>query len=412
MYRLALAAVLVLAAGLLAPPAHADNPFPLRDPGEPQFVSVEGAAPLSTDKTISYWQSTYTDPTNGVTYRYSMIGADPARNADTTIPVDLVPLDYVFAADGDYALRGSDIVSKVLASPIFIASDFTSTPTLSIPTDDGLHGQRVPGGELSAGNGHVQFEDAVMRAQFGKTATSYHVRLGRPTVWPAQTIHVPNGYGAVYQNSRGIVYGIANTQLSFLGSLHLDPTHLWIFVSNNVLIGHPNHWCCALGFHTAGRVLGRGSGDTGGQGDQSVATWMFTAWVQPGLYNPAGRSEFVSDVSVFSHEIAEWGDDPFANNYIHNWWSPLPPQNGCLDILENGDPLDDVGFTVPGNPDTTAYTDGNWHMQDIAFLPWFARQAPNTTSQPTQSPSSEGGRYTLLGSLNPYPAFHRPPATC
>jgi hypothetical protein len=51
-------------------------------------------------------------------------------------------------------------------------------------------------------------------------------------------------------------------------------------------------------------------------------------------------------------------------------------------------------------------------MQDIAFLPWFARQAPNTSSQPTQSPSSEGGRYTLLGSLNPYPAFHNPPAAC
>jgi hypothetical protein len=83
-----------------------------------------------------------------------------------------------------------------------------------------------------------------------------------------------------------------------------------------------------------------------------------------------------------------------------------------LDILENGDPLDDIGFTVPGNPDTAPYTDGNWHMQDIAFLPWFARQAPNTSSQPTQSPSSEGGRYTLLGSLNPYPAFHNPPAAC
>jgi hypothetical protein len=33
-------------------------------------------------------------------------------------------------------------------------------------------------------------------------------------------------------------------------------------------------------------------------------------------------------------------------------------------------------------------------------------------SEPTQSPSANIGRYTLLGDLNPYAAFHQPASGC
>jgi hypothetical protein len=37
------------------------------------------------------------------------------------------------------------------------------------------------------------------------------------------------------------------------------------------------------------------------------------------------------------------------------------------------------------------------------FLPWFARQSPNTTSEPLQTGGA--GRYTFFGDLDPYPGF-------
>lgn len=46
------------------------------------------------------------------------------------------------------------------------------------------------------------------------------------------------------------------------------------------------------------------------------------------------------------------------------------------------------------------------------FLPWFMRTAPNTVSQPTQKPSANIGRYTLLGDLNTFPGFRQPATGC
>ena len=46
------------------------------------------------------------------------------------------------------------------------------------------------------------------------------------------------------------------------------------------------------------------------------------------------------------------------------------------------------------------------------FLPWFMRLAPNTVSEPTQSPSTNIGRYTFMGDLNPFPGFRQPATGC
>ena len=67
---------------------------------------------------------------------------------------------------------------------------------------------------------------------------------------------------------------------------------------------------------------------------------------------------------------------------------------------------------MPGNTYDSAnpFADGFFHPEDEVFLPWFARQDPNTTSQLTQS--GIGGRYTFMGDLNPYPGFRMPATGC
>ena len=64
------------------------------------------------------------------------------------------------------------------------------------------------------------------------------------------------------------------------------------------------------------------------------------------------------------------------------------------------------------NPNGTQSADGYYHPEDEVFLPWFMRTAPNTVSEPTQSPSTNIGRYTLMGDLNPYAGFHQPATGC
>ena len=119
------------------------------------------------------------------------------------------------------------------------------------------------------------------------------------------------------------------------------------------------------------------------------------------------------------HEIAEWADDPFVNNSVEPWLTPTAPQYGCSGILETGDPVVAIGFAMGTNtfeqgpnPNGTQSADGYYHPEDEVFLPWFMRTAPNTISEPTQSPSANIGRYTLMGDLNPFPGFRQPATGC
>ena len=411
----------IAAASLGMPAAQAtsgNTTLPVKDlsTSNAKFTETGGATPLATDKTVAHWHGQFTDPTNGVTYGYNMVGADPATKAATTTPTDVIPINVVFSANNGYALNGSDVVKRTVASPIFQTGDYRSTDK----SGDYAHLDR--GGQLSAGNNGVQYEDAIMRSQFDKVGTGYHVRLGQPNVQDAITLVVPQGKGSAFTNSHGVPYGLVDyswfsTQVQqLMGSVHTDPTHLPIFLTDNVML-YINSYdnCCVIGYHGASVATGYGSGATSGQGQQGVQTFAYAAYTTPGTFGDGhgGADPFVRDIHALSHEIAEWGDDPFVNNTVDPWLTPTAPQYGCTGILETGDPVVGIGFTMPGNTyDTGQYADGYYHPEDEVFLPWFAREAPNTTSQATQRKSTNIGRYTFMGDLNPYPGFREPATGC
>jgi len=168
--------------------------------------------------------------------------------------------------------------------------------------------------------------------------------------------------------------------------------------------------CCVIGFHGAGEVPGKSSGPTHGNGNQPIQTYAWASWMTAGFFNPA-NSWPLQDINAFSHEISEWADDPFNTNTVQAWRSPIAPQYGCSTLLETGDPVLGVGFSAGVNTfDQNPFTDGTYHPQDEAFLPWFLRFEPNQVSQPVQGGVT--GRYTLLGKLNPFPFFHQPATAC
>ncbi len=298
---------------------------------------------------LKSWSSSFTS--GGITYNYSMVGTDPTKgSATSTIPVTIVPLILKFS--NGTILDGTQKVANTTGSPIFQKAQFSS--------------------------GKTQYGDAIQRAEFwktvSKTAKNYHVLVGTPTVASAITITIPKADGAIVRDpSSGKNIGIVDInwfdpQLqSLLVSQHFTANMLPIFLSNNVYLssGSPSlSNCCIGGYHSAV------------QNSAGLQTYIWTVNADAGV-----QGGFGEDVSALSHELAEWLNDPFTNNTVPNWISPIAPQYGCNNALEVGDPLVGVVFSVTGF---------SQHMQDEAFFSWFARQTPSI---------GISGRYTYLGTF-------------
>jgi hypothetical protein len=400
-------------------------------------TTIGGASPLSTARTVQHWFGMTVDPHNGVTYGYNMVGADPNNctgpACSVTITADIVPLNVVVEG---ITFSGEDVLAPTLASPVFALNDYGSTPFAtaagSFPNAPDLI--RGAGGSLSQDDAgqQLQLQDATMRAQFNKTgsASSYHLILNAVT-HDAITIVVPSGKGKLLQSGRGVIFSDVNIQWwstriqDLTNSLgYVDPTHLPVFLTNNVanFIGTNPLNCCVIGFHGAGAVPSHTSnGPMNGNGNQPVQTFAWACWLSPGVYaRPNGGTDWaLQDIHPLSHEISEWADDPFINNSVEPWLTPTAPQYGCSALLETGDPVVAIGFAMGTNtfeqgpnPNGTQSADGYYHPEDEVHLPWFMRLAPNTVSEPTQTSSTNIGRYTFMGDLNPFPGFRQPATGC
>jgi hypothetical protein len=325
---------------------------------------AHGTKPARGDRTIPYFTDSFSF--DGVTYPYTMVGGNPRTSkGTTTIATEIVPIRVVFA-DGT-VLDGTPRVAAVKASPIFTQATFDS--------------------------GTTQYGDAMRRAEFWTDVSAnggrYHVLLGRPTILPTWTIHVPKGLGTT-AISAGIRYGLidydwfAKIILKAPGKMHLKPSTLPIFLSDAVYL-QDSLGCCVTGFHDVTPY------DPAGVGTKAVHTMIWASWKYPALMGldandirwplSPGLLPAAGDIDTLSHEISEWYDDPFITNQTPNWSSPVTVSwYGCDSYLEVGDPLINVAWTVNG-----------YHLQDEAFISWFAHDVPSR---------GFAGRYSYLNTLS------------
>ena len=390
-------------------------------------VAIGGAAVLPTTRTVTHWWGATTNPHDGVTYGYNMVGANPntckLSDCDVTIEVDITPL--IVNIDG-LTFSGQDVLQATLDSPLFALNDYGST---AWATAGAANLPRGPGGVLSQNDSGnlLQLEDATMRAQFNLASpgSTYHLRL-HPNLLPAVTINVPRNQGTLLVSGRGVVFadvdiGWWSAQINNLLT-KADATHLPLFLTDNVLLFEGNNPgnCCVIGYHGT-RAVGNGGGSANSNGNSVVQTFAWASWVQPGLYaRPDGGTDWaLQDIHAISHEISEWADDPFVNNTVEPWLTPTAPQYGCSGFLETGDPVVGIGFAIGTNkfqqgpnPNGTQSADGYYHPEDEVFLPWFMRTSPNHVSEPTQAVSANVGRYTLMGDRNPFAGFRQPATGC
>jgi hypothetical protein len=391
-------------------------------------TTIGGAPVLATTRTVAHWWGSTVDPHNGVTYGYNMVGANPntcsGAACSVTIDVDITPLEVVV---GGRSFSGNEVVAPTLESPQFALENYTYTPHATAAGAFPMSPQfiRGPGGTLSQGSAGqlLQLQDATQRVQFNKTGASpYHLILN-PIVHPAVTIDVPDTKGLLLQSGRGVIFADVNIQwwaarIQNLNSSldYTDPTHLSLYLTSDVVnfVGKDPFNCCVIGFHGAGSSVN-------GKGNQPVQTYAWASYLSPGIYaRPNGGTDWaLQDIHALSHEIAEWADDPFINNLVEPWLTPTAPQYGCTNILETGDPVVGIGFALGSNtfrqgpnPNGSQSADSYYHPEDEVYLPWFLRLAPNTVSEPTQTATTNIGRYTLMGTLNPFSGFRQPATGC
>jgi hypothetical protein len=308
---------------------------------------------------VPTWSGSFT--TGGTAYPYTMVGTDPAAGSVVTnVPVELIPLRLDF--QGNCVLQDSSSVAGIEPSPLFTPADFGD-----------------------------QYLDLFQRANFWSqvsTASPGWQLLLDPAAVPAVTLHVPASQGLTFSDPScdpacGIVSGkwLTVKLLGLLGSLHISPATLAVFVPVNTYVTDDNPENCLTG--GCGFYDGFHDAVVSPKDPHAISTYVFASYVDDPQV-PAG-DDFGS--SVLSHEILEWANDPFVHearvtghqadqfgNLVPAWTSSYYQDEGftCQPFLEVADPLEGLGWIgVPSAGTIYALADG-------AFLSWFARQSPST----------------------------------
>lgn len=349
--------------------------------------------------TIPHWSDSFTY--NGLVYKYTMVGTDPKKGSATTvIPTVLIPLRFVFA-DGNVFDATTDIVNGqtpiqgIINSPLFQKYDFN--------TNAGTYVYGISAPPVKVGN--TQYGDAFQRANFWDSVSTrsrnYHILLGQPTVSPVVTVNIPYGSFDYYNDPITGAHPLVDDEIlenligTALTTVNVSADTLPIMV-----------W---------GRVSGPGVRGLHGiitGSSNSLQTFIGTLY-DPGFsYQFPGLSGLIDmDTYVLSHEILEWMNDPFGNNFTPGWdeffTAPTPPircdSTAFLrDLLEVGDPVEvfvDSQITLPA----PSYS---YHVTEGVFIDFFTRSSRSRSYNGQYSFFEEGLPYGLVTPPSPVCTGH------
>jgi chitinase len=305
---------------------------------------------------------TFVDNSGGK--QYTLMGADPAKGATTTIPTVLAPVTLSFeskkVAGKPYALDAGKDVSALLRSPIFARFKFGSDET--------------------------QYADAMLRSTF-RNAKQWHTLLGKPEIKPIK-VSIPVGYGYVLTSkSTGKVAAVVD--LEFLqkeifkqlpkqdGKLVLAVTHNTTFYA----MGDATV-CCSWGTHGVDRATGNSFVLASYLGNPPVP--ITDKDVQPLTQQLA---EFVNDPHfdpLYQHELYEQHLNPAsAPGNAVSWMRPatMHPGDGgrCGGnrIASTYFQLQPTDTNLKNNfPASEPYAVGSrsatYHVQNVALMSWYA----------------------------------------
>jgi hypothetical protein len=304
-------------------------------------------AQVTAGATLPLWSYSIVSPLDGQTYQGAMVGRDPSAHGHrtTTIPTYVVPLSIAFPGGDTFnptdtnnscEYANTSVMTLVENSPIFQSVNW-------------------PMNGIAMGN--TQYIDAFQRESFWKyvAGTPYHTLLGM-NILPTINVTVPAGQG---QANAGYChdYGVMSIdwfdnylQTTILPDLQqqygVGPSALPMLVLDSVFEyqGTPNQ-CCVLGYH--GSFYNNSN---------TLVTYNITSYDT--------SDAFGGDISVTTHEVGEWMDDPSGANPTPAW-GHIGQVGGCQNNLEVGDPL--TG-TLWGSATINGIT---YHPQELASFSWY-----------------------------------------
>lgn len=339
-------------------------------------------------------------------------GPDPSANPGATLTVPIWAYNIV-----DYLgnLRTGTIVGR---SPFTRGATTTSVPVVIIPliinfssattgaliltadptsADDGCLGTGAPPGTTALAMtqqspifvpiptvwggtnlGNVTFPDAFQRASFWSNVQNnqaYHLAFNPVTTVAPQVLNFSAstttaavfgfnnpaaqcGTNAPPTNAHArigvVAFAAIDAQLrAIITNLGIQPTQFPLFmiyksVISNGAANNINN-CCILGYHQSLGPNVSNPGQTYGIAEYDTGT-VFGG---------------TADISVLSHEVMEWINDPSGRNPTGPW-GHIGQVGGCQGNFETGDPLS--GTLMPAVQGTNAVT---YHEQEQAFWSWF-----------------------------------------
>ncbi len=291
----------------------------------------------------------------GRSYRFTMVGTDPfvANPGRTVVPVQIVPVRVMF--------NDGTVLDPSIPGPACAGNGTPLTDTLQSPLFT----------NSNYGDGNRQYVEEARRVEFWAvtgTKPGYSVRVA-PTVLPTITLAVAfPSVAATCGRTGTIPYSSLDSLLRTavfpqLRKLGVSPKTFPVFLFSNVFFKVSNVGLAA-GYHSVFNL----------DGTQTYGVAEYDTRL----------GSHSTDVSVLSHELAEWYDDPFVNNATPPW-GHIGQVTGCQSNLEVGDPLTGhvFGITMPNGL--------TYHPQELAFFSWFFDQVPSLGLE---------GRYSWGGTLS------------
>lgn len=312
-----------------------------------------------SDPTIAVPTFTRSFTAVGHEYQYTVAGKDPDYGGTTTISTVLVPVSLVFDAPAGNAGKKTEIsaapdAEKVIESPIFQQYDFAT--------------------------GHTQSGDAIQRAQFYKEASAndWHTLLGQPRVTSPVRIVVPPASGYVLTskksgNSLAIVdldY-VKKELFNGLAKTQARPDELVIALTKNAEfyeLGDATV-CCTWGAY----------GAHADASSKALQPFVLSSYLDPGVV-PG-----YSDIQPITQQLAAWMNDPLHGQQENTFpaWQKPGAQGGC-----GGQGIGtQYRFVLPtdsaseSNSTVVKTEAGEYHLENVALLPWYAQNAKPDTYQ-------------------------------
>jgi hypothetical protein len=339
---------------------------------------------LSPDSPLPLWLFNVESSRDDNDYTGVMVGASPFSdrgNKNISVGSYVVPLIIVtnsIATAVDFTTGQITTVPGVTTFDPSAANACLSAPN-NIPTELFKESPIFKPASFDFGGadmGKTQYVDAFQRGNFWTALGDhgirhdYHVRLDPVRFLDPIVINVPAASGLAgidpllfgpppYCPPFGIIDNqwldayLVSTILPALTRQGVDPSNFPMFLLSNVVMASPvTNWftCCTIGYHAWTGL--------------PIQTYAVADFDSSGYFISPGNLA-INDTGIWSHEVAEWMNDPFGNNPVPAW-GHIGQQPGCQTNLEVGDPL--TGTAFPAVVMDNGFT---YHLQELAFFSWF-----------------------------------------